>query len=101
MHHPPLDSRSYPSTEALFTLSSAGPDGIQNHVSSGPEPSLFPGPGCPLPGRQQRSPVPPDSWVMGEPAWAGEEGGEEGEEGVGAVSGGREDILVPHENLNK
>ena len=42
--------------------------------------------------------MPPDSCVMGEPAWAGEEGGEEGE---GAVSGGREDILVPHENLNK
>lgn len=45
VNYPPLDSCHYPSTEALFTLSSAGPGGIQN--SLGPEPSLFPGPGCP------------------------------------------------------
>lgn len=38
--------------------------------------------------------MPPDSCVMGEPAWAGEEG-------EGVATGGREDILVPHENLNK
>lgn len=49
-------------------------------------------------GRQQRSPAPPDSCVMGQPTWAREEGGEEEE---GAASGGREDILVPYENLNK
>ena len=35
--------------QKLFTLSSAGPGGIWNCVSSGPEPSLFPGPGSPAP----------------------------------------------------
>lgn len=67
----------------------------------GPEYSrLLSGPGC-LPWRRHRNPGPPVFW--GSQPWeeAGEEAGEEGEEQGGVSSSSCEDILVPHESLNK